>query len=292
MLRAPSRQGGCDLDITKWMHLKKMLACFPLHDRVSVDSLKAQIMDWRSTPWTTPIFELKEYFGEKIGLYSVFMGFYSIWLIVPAVIGLVFQLVVWGTVNFSSPVLPFYSVVVTIWGMVRVSSIHPIAYFIVGAISMSFMFFSSQSMLEFWRRENKAVTLEWGTSDFESNELDRPEYFGESMKSYIDGSDIIWYPPEQSRRSNRTSRNTVMAFMTIVCGVVACIYVLKFQLSQPIGSYASLVASVINTIQITIFNLIYQVMLWSLIWKVKYRIFILNLFISTLFVDNRHQAHR
>ena len=157
---------------------------------------------------------------------------------------------------------------------------------------MLFMFFSSQSMLEFWRRENKAVTLEWGTSDFESNELDRPEYFGESMKSYIDGSDIIWFPPEQSRRSDRNSRHIVMAFLTLICGVVACIYVLKFQLSQPIGSYASLVASVINTVQITIFNLIYRVMIWSLKWKVKYMIFILNLFISTLFVDYRHQAHR
>lgn len=46
-------------------------------------------------------------------------------------------------------------------------------------------------MLEYWKRENKAVTLEWGTSDFESTELDRPEYFGENMKSYIDGSDIV-----------------------------------------------------------------------------------------------------
>ena len=138
-------------------------------------------------PWTTPIFELKEYFGEKIGLYSVFMGFYSIWLIVPAVIGLVFQLVVWGTVNFSSPVLPFYSVVITIWGMVRVSSIHSFHWFYITV----FHFVLSQSMLEYWKRENKAVTLEWGTSDFESTELDRPEFFGENMKSYIDGSDIV-----------------------------------------------------------------------------------------------------
>ena len=119
MLQAPTRQGGCGLEITQWMHLKKVLACFPLHDRFVLEKLKAETMDWRSVPWTTPIYDLKEYFGEKIGLYSVFMGFYSIWLIIPSVIGLAFQLVVWGTLNFSSPVLPFYSVVITIWGMVR-----------------------------------------------------------------------------------------------------------------------------------------------------------------------------
>ena len=81
------------------------------------------------------------------------------------------------------------------------------------------------------------------------------------MKSFIDGSDITWYPPEKSRASSRVSRSILFAFLTLVCGVVAAIYVLKFQLSQPIGSYASLVASVINTVQITIFNLIYQVII-------------------------------
>lgn len=118
MLQAPIRQGGCGLEITQWRHLKKLLACFPMHDRSILEKLKAETMDWSSMPWTTPIYDLKEYFGEKIGLYSVFMGFYSIWLIIPSVIGLAFQLVVWGTMDFSSPVLPFYSVVVTIWGMV------------------------------------------------------------------------------------------------------------------------------------------------------------------------------
>jgi anoctamin-7 len=114
-------------------------------------------------------------------------------------------------------------------------------------------------MLENWKRENSSVTLEWGTSDFEENEMDRPEYYGDNMKSFIDGSDITWYPPEKSRNSSRISRSILFAFMSLVCGVVAAIYVLKFQLSQPIGSYASLVASLLNTVQITIFNIIYQV---------------------------------
>lgn len=82
----------------------------------------------------------------------------------------------------------------------------------------------------------------------------------------------------------------MIAFLTLVCGVVACIYVLKFQLSQPIGTYASLVASVINTIQITIFNLIYQVMLAVQAWKVKCNKFP-HLIFYQLLVGYRNQAH-
>ena len=114
-------------------------------------------------------------------------------------------------------------------------------------------------MLEFWKRENNAVSLVWGTSDFEEKELDRPEYLGNVMKSFIDGSNIVWVSPAEARVNYRRSRGVITAFMALICGVVAAIYVLKFELSQPIGSYASLVASIINTIQITVFNIIYQV---------------------------------
>ena len=114
-------------------------------------------------------------------------------------------------------------------------------------------------MLEYWKRENNAVSLVWGTSDFEEKELDRPEYVGREMKSFIDGSNIVWFSPAEARVKYRRSRGVIIAFLALICGVVAAIYVLRYELSQPIGSYASTVASILNTIQITVCNIIYQV---------------------------------
>ena len=101
------------------MHHNKILAIFPLHDRAVLDRIQENIMGWTSVPWTVSYYDLKEYFGEKIALYNVFVGHYSMWLIIPAVVGFIFQMVVWGTLDFSSPVLPFFSLMITTWGMVK-----------------------------------------------------------------------------------------------------------------------------------------------------------------------------
>jgi len=127
-------------------------------------------------------------------------------------------------------------------------------------IAFTFATVNAQAMLENWKRQNARVSLNWGTADFEDKELDRAEFYGTPIKSFIDGSDIMWFAPEERFNRLVISRSFLTGLLTLICGVVACIYVLKFQLSSPIGSYASLVASVINTIQITLFNMLYQVL--------------------------------
>lgn len=46
--------------------------------------------------------------------------------------------------------------------------------------------------------------------------------------------------------------------MLLVLGVVASIYVLRFSIESQVGTYASTIASVLNTVQITVFNYIYR----------------------------------
>lgn len=111
--------GGYGLEISKMLHQKLILAIFPLHNRTVLDILQKEITSFYSVPWTVPYYDIKEYFGEKIALYNVFIGHYSYWLLLPASVGFVFQMIVWGTLNFSSPVLPFFSLLITSWGMVR-----------------------------------------------------------------------------------------------------------------------------------------------------------------------------
>lgn len=115
-------------------------------------------------------------------------------------------------------------------------------------------------MLENWKQQNARVSLVWGTSEFEEKELDRPEFVGNLQLSFIDGSQMVWFPPVEQSSKFVLSFALLSAMLSLICGVVASIYVLKFELSSSLGSYASVVASVVNTIQITLFNMIYEVL--------------------------------
>jgi hypothetical protein len=161
------------------------------------------------------------------------MAHYSLWLIAPAFLGLIFQLVVWGTgPDFSHPVLPFYGVCITLWSI---------------------------SMLEFWKRSQSIQAMKWGMLDFEQDEPDRPEYKGDRIKSFIDGKEMTYFPDTQRSRLFAMSQSVIYTFISIVIGVVAGIYSMRYVLqTQSLGPYASTVASVVNTIQITIFNVLYQ----------------------------------
>ena len=233
ILRASKRSGGCDLEITKLLYKGHILALFPLHDRSITKQLASKCTTVCSMPWDVPTHDLKEYFGEKIALYTVFIGHYSVYLIVPSIVGLAFQLVVWGTGNFSHPVLPFYSLLITVWSIY---------------------------MLEYWKRQEATTAMHWGMSNYERKELERPEFRGEVVKSHINGEEIVYFPDSKLASLQFFSRTVVVSFMLLVIGVVAAIYVLRFSLQQreETNEYSSTIASILNAIQIQIFNMIYQ----------------------------------
>lgn len=231
MLKAPHSKGGCDLELNKLLFKKQILSFFPLHDKIVTQQFSKSVLKLDCYPWTFPFNDFRFYFGEKISLFMVFMGHYSKWLIIPAIIGFIFQLIVWGTLDYSSPVLPFFSVLITIWAIV---------------------------MLEYWKREEKTTALVWGMTDFESEEPDRPEFHGELIRSYIDGSHTLYFSSGELYTRFLSSQLIIVTFIMLVIGVVTSIYVLRFSLQSDIGAYASTVASIVNTVQITIFNMIYQ----------------------------------
>jgi anoctamin-10/anoctamin-7 len=232
LIRAPKRDGGCDIELTKLKHKNHILAFYPLHDKRRKKDILSHVFDIWTTPWAISFEDIREYFGEKIALYYVFLGHYAWWLIIPSFVGLAFQLVVWGTLNFSHPVLPFYGLLITVWAVI---------------------------MLEFWKRREASQALEWGMSDFEALEQDRPEFKGDTIRSYINGQDITYFPPSKYHALMSFSRSVIAMFIMVVIGVVLGIYVYRFQLQKSASTYdyASGVASILNTVQITIFNILY-----------------------------------
>jgi hypothetical protein len=233
MIKGAERYGGCDIEVSKMIHRKRLAAYYPLHDRNVTTQLCNQATAWNVFPWSMPFDDLRFYFGERITLFFVFYGHYSYYLIIPSIIGFVFQFVVWGQLNFSSPVLPFFCVLISIWAIY---------------------------MLEMWKQEEKRTAMKYGMLGYEDSEPDRPEYRGDLIDSFIDGQPMLFFPPELARSRRNASQSTIVTFISLVIGVLSSIYVLKFALQNDIGSTASTVASILNTVQITIFNMIYSVM--------------------------------
>ena len=74
-------------------------------------------------------------------------------------------------------------------------------------------------------------------SDFETEEQERPEYHGKSIKSFVDGSDMLFDHPDDVARRNRYSGSVVTTFVLLVLGVVTSIYILRFNLQDTYGNW-------------------------------------------------------
>ena len=114
---------------------RSILHYFPLHDTSARDSLARIWFGWRVNPWQQPLRDVKEYVGEKIGLYFAFTGHYTTWLV---------------PLCLASVAIIFYFFVLYVSEGT-----------LVGALSKGFMvpFFCifvavwAQLMLEYWKRK-------------------------------------------------------------------------------------------------------------------------------------------
>eukprot|EP01041_Mallomonas_annulata_P010589 gene10589-22100_t len=203
--------GGENIKIQRYIEKQRILGFYPLHNRIQRDIVEGTMNRCCQAPWRYPVNEMKEYFGEKIALYFNFISHYVSWLILPAIIGIVLQLIVWSTGDFSHPVLSPFSVFIVLWAII---------------------------MLEVWKRKEKYTALKWGTVNFELQDRDRADFRGERMKSHINGSDTRHFP---TRTRLRRVQGGIVVVAVLICIVVAVT-----------------AASIVNAIQIQIFNIIYS----------------------------------
>ena len=201
-----------------------------------------------------PFESYRNYFGEKIGLYFHFLAHYTEWLMFPAIVGIPLQFASVALNDYSAPYLPIYSFFIVQWAIF---------------------------MLEFWKRRESIIALEWGnlfflfvfplfqhlfyihlfmkgTSHFEEMETNQADFKGKRIKSYINGEEIIYFSNSQRRTFIAQSIIITTLLVLLVVGLVTSIYFIRYVLEAQIGSNAQTVASILNAIQIQIANSIYS----------------------------------
>lgn len=213
LLQAPRRQGGCDIKIRQYLHHQHILAFYPLHEEKGI-TLTDDLLSASTLSWNQPIERIRSYFGEDIALFNAFSSHFAMYLIVPAIVGIALQIVVWIQGNFSSPVLPFFGIIMAIWSIVFIES---------------------------WKRKEIYLALQWGQMHFETLEVERPEFHGMEIKSYVNGNDIIYFPPSSLYFRVLGAASCIGVFICLVLGVLTGIYYLRYQLQPHYRNNASII---------------------------------------------------
>lgn len=237
IVAAKQGNGGCFLDVHKLIKWKCIMTFFPLHDLVELRELEEKWLRLCQPPWLQHVDVVKDYFGEKIGLSFLWLGHYTTWLLSAAILGFFAWINVAAEDNKPSAVIiPYFAAFIAIW---------------------------STLFLEFWKRKENITSMRWGTVGFESEEQDRPEFKGIQGISPVTGNSMHYFPSDQFAFRVTVSVTIISTLILIVIGIVIGIFVLRIFMSQSRQftvsgiNLASIIAAIINAVQIQVLNFLY-----------------------------------
>lgn len=236
---------GAGLELYSLKSSGSLVTYYPLREHKCMRALDRDWMPWSIMPWEQPIDDIRDYFGEKIGLYFEFIGHYATWLLPLSVFGLITGIdVVVESIMFNSlgealgtaVLVPFYCIFVAFW---------------------------AQMMLEFWKRKESTKAMEWGMSNFEDEEEDRPEYTGDTMHSYINGEVIKYFPPAVRTKLMAVSAAVITCMIMLVIACVAVIFYAKWYVNNKVNNTSTAASeseglALVNALQIQLLNYLYQ----------------------------------
>lgn len=147
IIAARENEGGASLDIYRLVRDRCILTFFPLHDAVELRDVEEHWLRMWQWPWRQHVDEVRDYFGEKIALFFVFLGHYTTWLLPAGIVGLCAWIWVAADDNDpNAPVIPYFAAFIGIW---------------------------STLLLEFWKRKEKYAAMRWGMIGAEESEQTR-----------------------------------------------------------------------------------------------------------------------
>jgi len=198
---------GCGLNLREMLTDKQIVESFPLHDYHALTELKKEWLVLWGHPNSQPFDKIRDYYGEKLALYFVWLGEYTSWLISASIVG--------GFAYFIDSVMP--------------ATIKPP----LAPLFAFFMAVWNTLFLEYWKRKQVRYSLEWGMADFEEEEQERIEFYGDKIPSVVSGKPETYFPPNKKRMLIARSQGIIFLFTLVVVAVVVCIVYTKVYFTSP-----------------------------------------------------------
>lgn len=275
IIMARRQNGGCHLDVYNLMRTKCIIAFFPLHDYVELRALEEKWIRFFQPPWLQHVDAVKDYFGEKIGMYFLWLGHYTTWLIGAAAVGFF----AWIFVASESKFAPFFLLDIDLMLLpARQQSQFPDhsvfrdLYFNLGDIV--------HGVLEAQREVGRYEMGHGGLRGYRTGEVQyfcvrvlpliicfeflfRPQFEGEVKPSPIDGSDKLFFPTSKYSARIGQSAIVVGSMIALVLAIVGSIFYFKIVMTLS-GTLvvdnvqmAGTIASLLNAVQIQVMNYVY-----------------------------------
>lgn len=127
--------------------------------------------------------------------------------------------------------------------------------------------------------------LEWGTSDFEQEERERPEFKADFVDSVVNGEPVKYFPPEKKFRLQIISYGIICPAILFVIGIVSVIFYTQIVITEDVknpnnASNYSLLTSIANALQIQVLNYLYSTLAVKLTNQENHRFELLVYFFS------------
>ena len=193
--------------------------------------------------------KIRNYYGEIISFYFAWMDHYIKWLFFPAALG-----VLVGIIS-ATGALKSYSIGGTIFGAL---DIFLLCYCSV-IIGWATLF------VQIWKQKETFYNYKWGTENFKQREPENELFTYTLKKKFVFGSNLLYYENWKRRLKQITS---YLALIVMVSSTIAIMFVIMKYRKEYLDKYQGEgqflkrisiigVSSVVNSLQIKIFNICY-----------------------------------
>ncbi|XP_060596933.1 anoctamin-4-like isoform X3 [Ruditapes philippinarum] len=238
-----------------------------------------------------PLDKIRDYFGEKIGIYFAWLGFYTTMLVPASIVGLVAFIYGCATLlddtisneicdvnkagNFT--MCPLCDNRCTYWRLQESCSYSRATYLFDNPATVAFACFMAlwaSFFHDFWKRKQNEIEYDWDTADFEmEEETVRPEFENRVRRKRENpiNKRLEPYVPNWSKCCRYgTTVSILLFFMAIVLVAVVGVIIYRIVIAAVLsrtgqddvkgraGLIASATAACINLVIIFLLNFIYQ----------------------------------
>lgn len=244
--------------------LKKSIKSTYNMSATSIDPRKNLHDTWLKCFKFQPLWKVRNYFGEKIGLYFAWCGVLITTLWVPVLLGVVVfvfgiisafpsknkvssvsSIMTWMSAAFDNDATPYFALLVCLWGTI---------------------------FLEIWKRKNAELAYKWDVDSFEEQEPNRPQFYGTKLvKNPVTGVYEEYYPLWRKVVKSMGSVGVILFMVALVLTSVVSVIVYKvvsrvdWFASESRGEFmSSITSSVLNSVSILILGKIYKILAYKL----------------------------
>ena len=167
---------------------------------------RRRAMPFYKRPFVQPLQRVADYFGEKIGLYFCFLGYYTYGLVIPAVVGLVSFILTYSDspthtgFDYQDEFTVVYCFLVMMWTVI---------------------------FAKFWKQENRIVVLKWGMVNFEEDAPERPQFHGRMRLSVANNQMERHYPAWRRRAATIMAYSVIFFAIVVLCAILEELFIIR-----------------------------------------------------------------